>query len=230
LNAASITAGWTGQLSIARGGTNATATPTAGAVAYGTGTAYDFTSAGSSGQPLLSGGVGVPTFGTLATGAGGTGLTSYTAGDLIYYASGTAFTKLGIGASTTILTSTGSAPQWSTVSGITVGTATNLAGGTGGSVPYQSSAGATTFLGIGSSTFLLTSTGSAPQWSNPTGVTVGTATNAVNTGVTANATNATNYLTFVSNTTGNLPQLVNSSISCNPSTGSITGGIAAGTF
>lgn len=230
LNAASITAGWTGQLSIARGGTNATATPTAGAVAYGTGTAYAFTSAGSSGQPLLSGGVGVPTFGTLATGAGGTGLTSYTAGDLIYYASGTAFTKLGIGASTTILTSTGSAPQWSTVSGITVGTATNLAGGTGGSVPYQSSAGATTFLGIGSSTFLLTSTGSAPQWSNPTGVTVGTATNAVNTGVTANATNATNYLTFVSNTTGNLPQLVNSSISCNPSTGSITGGIAAGTF
>jgi len=230
LNAASITAGWTGQLSIARGGTNATDIPTAGAVAYGTGTAYAFTSAGSSGQPLLSGGVGVPTFGTLATGAGGTGLTSYTAGDLIYYAAGTAFTKLGIGASTTILTSTGSAPQWSTASGITVGTATNLAGGTGGSVPYQSSAGATTFLGIGSSTFLLTSTGSAPQWSNPTGVTVGTATNAVNIGVTANATNATNYLTFVSNTTGNLPQLVNSSISCNPSTGSITGGISAGTF
>jgi hypothetical protein len=37
-------------------------------------------------------------------------------------------------------------------------------------------------------------------------------------------------LTFVSATTGNLPQLVNSSITCNPSTGQITGGIAGGAF
>ena len=35
-------------LPIANGGTNATATPTAGAVAYGTGTAYAFTAAGTS--------------------------------------------------------------------------------------------------------------------------------------------------------------------------------------
>ena len=34
---------------------------------------------------------------TVPTSAGGTGLTSYTAGDTVYYASGTAFTKLGIG-------------------------------------------------------------------------------------------------------------------------------------
>ena len=57
-----------------------------------------------------------------------------------------------------------------------------------------------------------------------------TATNATNTAITANSTNATNYLTFVSATTGNLPQLVNSSITCNPSTGAITGGISGGTF
>ena len=56
------------------------------------------------------------------------------------------------------------------------------------------------------------------------------ATNATNTAVTANSTNATNYLTFVSATTGNLGQLVNSSITCNPSTGAITGGISGGTF
>ena len=56
------------------------------------------------------------------------------------------------------------------------------------------------------------------------------ATNATNTAITANSTNATNYLTFVSATTGNLPQLVNSSITCNPSTGQITGGIAGGAF
>ena len=114
--------------------------------------------------------------GQLATGRGGTGLSTYTAGDLIYYSTGTALSKLG----------------------------------------------------IGTSTYILTSSGTAPQWSAPSGITVGTATNAVNVGITADSTNATRYLTFVSATTGNLPQLVNSSITCNPSTGQLTGGIAGG--
>jgi len=48
------------------------------------------------------------------TTAGGTGLTSFTAGDMMYYASGTAFTQLAIGAANTVMTSSGSAPQWST--------------------------------------------------------------------------------------------------------------------
>jgi hypothetical protein len=51
---------------------------------------------------------------TVPTTAGGTGLTSYTAGDLLYYATGTALSKLGIGAANTVLTSSGTAPQWST--------------------------------------------------------------------------------------------------------------------
>jgi hypothetical protein len=51
-----------GKLVIANGGTNATATPTAGAVAYGTGTAYGFTAAGTAGQVLTSAGAGVPTW------------------------------------------------------------------------------------------------------------------------------------------------------------------------
>ena len=107
---------------------------------------------------------------------------------------------------------------------------TNIASYTIGDLLYASGATTLSKLGIGGSNFILTSSGSAPQWSNPTGITVGTATNATNTAITANSTNATNYLTFVSATTGNLPQLVNSSISCNPSTGAITGGIAGGTF
>lgn len=53
-----------GTLAVANGGTNASATPTAGAVAYGTGTAYAFTSAGSSGQVLTSNGAGAPTWQT----------------------------------------------------------------------------------------------------------------------------------------------------------------------
>jgi hypothetical protein len=84
LNAASVTAGWTGLLSIARGGTNSSATPTAGGVGYGTGTAHAYSVAGTSGQALLSGAAGAPTWGTLGTGAGGTGLTSFTANAILY--------------------------------------------------------------------------------------------------------------------------------------------------
>jgi len=45
-------------------------------------------------------------------------------------------------------------------------TASNIAGGALGSVPYQSTAGITTFLGIGTSTYLLTSNGSVPVWTS----------------------------------------------------------------
>ena len=48
----------------------------------------------------------------IVTTYGGTGLTSYTAGDLPYYATGTALSKLGIGANGYILTSDGTAPTW----------------------------------------------------------------------------------------------------------------------
>ena len=51
-----------GTLAIANGGTNATATPTAGAVPYGTGTAYAFTAAGTTGQVLTSNGSSAPTW------------------------------------------------------------------------------------------------------------------------------------------------------------------------
>lgn len=52
-----------GILNVASGGTNGTATPTAGTVAYGTGTAYAFTSAGTTGQVLLSNGSSAPSWG-----------------------------------------------------------------------------------------------------------------------------------------------------------------------
>ena len=55
-----------GTLAIANGGTNGTATPVAGAVPYGTGTAYAFTAAGTSGQVLQSNGASAPTWVTPA--------------------------------------------------------------------------------------------------------------------------------------------------------------------
>ena len=67
LNSVSMTLGWTGQLAISRGGTNGTATPTAGAVAYGTGTAYDFTAVGSANQVLISNGAAAPSWAALSS-------------------------------------------------------------------------------------------------------------------------------------------------------------------
>jgi hypothetical protein len=52
-----------GTLAVANGGTNAAAIPAAGTVAYGTGTAYAFTTAGTAGQVLLSNGSSAPSFG-----------------------------------------------------------------------------------------------------------------------------------------------------------------------
>ena len=56
-----------GTLAIANGGTNSTATPTAGGIAYGTGTAYAFSSAGTAGQFLTSTGGGTPTWSTASS-------------------------------------------------------------------------------------------------------------------------------------------------------------------
>ena len=58
-----------GTLAVANGGTNTTATPTAGAVPYGTGTAYAFSAVGTSGQVLKSNGASAPTW-TTVTGTG----------------------------------------------------------------------------------------------------------------------------------------------------------------
>ena len=57
-----------GILPIANGGTNGTAVPTAGAVPYGTGTAYAFTAIGTAGQVLTSAAAGTPTWTTPTTG------------------------------------------------------------------------------------------------------------------------------------------------------------------
>jgi hypothetical protein len=60
---------WNGAtIAINRGGTNSTATPTAGGSAYGTGTAYAFTAAGTAGQVLTSNGASAPTWSGISGG------------------------------------------------------------------------------------------------------------------------------------------------------------------
>jgi len=139
--------------------------------------------------------------GSVGTDQGGTGQTTYTAGDMVYYATGTAMTKLGIGTTNYVLTSSGSAPQWSAPASVVIGTATNIQGGAAGSVPYQSGVSTTTFLGIGSAAQVLqvNAGGTAPEWVSSTGTgSVVRATSptlvtpALGTPSTINLTNATN--------------------------------------
>lgn len=75
---------------------------------------------------------------------GGTGLTSYTAGDIIYATGATTLVKLAIGSSGTVLTSTGSAPSWAANPATVDITATNDNAGTvaPGAPVYMKSNGA----------------------------------------------------------------------------------------
>lgn len=123
-------------------------------------------------SPLASSGGSTPdiSLGTVTTANGGTGLTTYTAGDLVYYAAGTALSKLGIGTSTYILTSSGTAPQYTDPATITVGTATtattatNVTGGAAGSLVYQTGAATTSTLALGTQGYVLRAGASAPEW------------------------------------------------------------------
>jgi hypothetical protein len=108
-----------GTLGVSGGGTGAV-TLTAHGVLIGEGTsAVTATTAGSSGQALISGGASAdPAFGTLGVSGGGTGLTSMTAaGRLLYSTGATALTTLAVGTAGQGLTvnSGATAPQWSNV-------------------------------------------------------------------------------------------------------------------
>jgi hypothetical protein len=72
---------------IARGGTNTNATPTAGTVAYGTGTAIAYSAVGTVGQALVSNGASAPSWSTIISSQW------VTSGANIYYTAG----NVGIG-------------------------------------------------------------------------------------------------------------------------------------
>lgn len=145
-----------GTLPVANGGTNATATPTAGAVAYGTGTAYAFNTVGSLGQPLLSGGAGVPTFGTLGVAAGGTGATTLTANNVILGNGTSAVQFVAPGTNGNVLTSNGT--TW-----VSSAAGASLTGTTQSTSPFKTALGSgagTSATGVGS-TFVGYQAGSA---------------------------------------------------------------------
>jgi hypothetical protein len=225
-----LTTGVTGTLPIANGGTNATATPTAGAVAYGTGTAYAFTAAGTLGQVLQSNGSGVPTWATVSAGITITDDTTTNATRYPLFADATSgtisteftsSTKYQYNPSTGVLTATGFSGSGASLTSIPNAALVNSSV-TIGSTSVALGATVTTFAGltsVTSTTFVGDLTGNASTATSAT-----TATNATNSAITDNtSTNAVYYPTFVSNTTGNLPITVSSTkLKYNPSTGALT--------
>ena len=197
---------------------------------------YVLTSSGTAPQYVAQSTLSV---GSATTATTATNVTGGATGSLVYQSAASTTTTLALGTTNYVLTAGASAPQYVAQSTLSVGsattatTATNVAGGAAGSLVYQSGAGATTTLALGTTNYVLTAGASAPQYVAQSTLSVGsatTATNATNTAITANSTNADYYITVVSANTGNLPQLVATGLTANPSTGKITSGVSGGTF
>lgn len=200
---------------------------------------------GTVGTSYLSGSyTGITGVGTLATGTwnastisvayGGTNITSYAAGDMIYASGSTTLSKLTIGAANYVLTSSGTVPQYVAQSTLSVGTAanattattaSNVAGGAAGSIVYQSGSGTTTTLTLGTTNYVLTAGASAPQYVAQSTITAGAATN-----LAGGAASQIPYQTgsgatsFIAN--GTAGQVLKSTGSTAP----VWGGISGGTF
>ena len=134
---------------------------------------------GSAARTLSYNSIGAPSItGTNATGTWGISVTG----------------NAGTATNGVVTTGSYSNPSWITsilgsiVSGAVTSatTATNLAGGTTGAISYQSGVGASTFLTLGTTNYVLTAGASAPQYVAQSTLSVGSATSATT------ATTATN--------------------------------------
>lgn len=128
----------------------------------------------------------------------------------------------------------------STLTGVWNGTAvvttyggTGLTSYTAGDLLYYSTGTTLSKLGIGTTNYVLTSSGSAPQYVAQSTLSVGsatTATNATNTAITDDTTTASaQYLTWVGATSGNNAQKVSSTkLTFTPSTGTLAATVFSG--
>jgi hypothetical protein len=103
----------------------------------------------------------------------------------------------------------------------TATTATNLGGGASGSVPYQTGAGATSFLAVGANGQVLTLAAGVPTWATPT---VGTVTSVGGTGTVSGIS-----LSGTVTTSGNLTLGGTLDLSAPPAIGGTTANTIRGT-
>jgi len=166
------------------------------------------------------------------------------AGDLIYIIHGTqagAYIQTNEGSYSgapqggiIIKAGTGDTITFTQISGVnaTATTATNLAGTTTYSIPYQSGSATTTYLSIGTANQLLAVNSGATgyTWTTPSSLTVGSATNATNVANTTTTSSSTFYVNFgATNTTTNQGTNTNASLTYVPSTGTLSATVISGT-
>lgn len=98
-------------------------------VAFGTGGTVAYTNVATLSSLTSIGTIATGTWNATAIGSvyGGTGLTSYTTGDLIYSSSGNTLSKLGVGSTGQVLTVSGGVPAWATSTAATTGKAIAMA-------------------------------------------------------------------------------------------------------
>lgn len=143
---------------------------TTGTITFGT-TAITFTQVSSS--QVYSAGNGLQLTSTqfslitpVTAVNGGTGISGYAVGDLIFANTTTTLDRITVGSTGTVLVSNGTAPGWSAQSTLSVGSASNLVGGAASQIPYQTAADTTAFIANGTAGQVLKSNGtSAPSWS-----------------------------------------------------------------
>lgn len=182
--------------------------------------------------------------GTIAATLGGTGTSTVTTGDLLYGSATDTWSKLplGIAYKSLIVNASGTQIEWNAVplnqTAAVSGQLGAANGGTGlssyatGDILYASGSTTLAKLTIGASNFVLTSSGTAPQYVAQSTLSVGSATNATNTtnvALTAGS-GATNYLTFGSAATGNQAINTNTLLTYNYTNNALTAGINGGTF
>jgi len=169
LQATSLTLGWTGQLSLARGGTNASLTASNGGIFYSTATAGAILSGtATAGQMLQSGATAAPTWSTStypATNAVST---------LLYASSANVMAALATANSAVLVTNSTGVPVWSS-------TMTNgqLIIGSTGATPTAATltAGSGVSITNAAGSITIDATGSAMSWSTIAGTTQAAAVN-----------------------------------------------------
>ena len=186
----------------------------------------------TTGGPIVAAGT-ITLGGLLVPVNGGTGIGSYSVGDLLFANTTTQLDKLPVGSNGFLLGSNGTAPQYINPTTITVGTATNattatratnISNGSSGAIPYQTAANTTAFLSSG--TGVLVNSGGNPSYSmTPTLTSVALTSGTVSTTPTSATdlanksyvdTQVSSGITYhlavkyeVPNTTGNLNALYN---------------------
>ena len=128
------------------------------------------TSTNQTGTVILSG--------TLGTANGGTNATAIGPAGALAISNGTSYQFVATATNGYVLTQGTNTATYVAQTTLSVGTATNLAGGQVGGIPYQYAAGGTGFIAIGTSNQVLVSNGTTATWQNISSLSAGLATTA----------------------------------------------------